>query len=178
LVPPTAEDRSVQFHDDFVARFETGFPRLFRFLDRLSGDPELAADLAQEAFVRLYRRQSLPDAPDAWLITVAMNLLRNARSTSRRRLRLLGPILAEQSHSDPAPPTDAAALRGEVQGAVRAVLEGMEERDRQLLLLCAEGFSYRDMAKALGLHEASVGSLLARARQSFRERYRSTPHAP
>jgi len=33
--------------------YEAHFPRLFRYLDRLSGDPALSADLAQEAFVRL-----------------------------------------------------------------------------------------------------------------------------
>ena len=49
------------FHDRFVGLFQAHFHRLYRYLDRLSGEPELAADLAQEAFVRLYRRGSLPE---------------------------------------------------------------------------------------------------------------------
>ena len=40
-----------------------------------------------------------------------------------------------------------------------------------MLLLQAEGFSYREIAGGLGLHEASVGTLLARARERFRELY-------
>jgi RNA polymerase sigma-70 factor (ECF subfamily) len=76
---------TTSFHDRFVELFGVHFPRLYRYLDRLSGDPDLAADVAQEAFVRLYRRGSLPDAPTAWLITVAMNLVRNAHATRSTR---------------------------------------------------------------------------------------------
>jgi DNA-directed RNA polymerase specialized sigma24 family protein len=39
------------------------------------------------------------------------------------------------------------------------------------LLLRAEGYSYRDIATALDLNEASVGTLLARAVRAFRESY-------
>jgi DNA-directed RNA polymerase specialized sigma24 family protein len=47
----------------------------------------------------------------------------------------------------------------------------MPERERHMLLLSAEGYSYREIAETLDLHEPSVGSLLARARQAFRECY-------
>ena len=82
-------ETTASFDDQFAAQFEAHFNRLFRYLDRLSGEPELAADLVQEAFIKLYRRGSLPDAPGAWLISVAMNLFRNERSTQGRRRRLL-----------------------------------------------------------------------------------------
>ena len=170
---PAAADRSVPFHDAFVDLFTNGFGRLFRYLDRLSGDAELAQDLAQEAYVRLYRRQSLPDAPEAWLISVAMNLLRNNHSLEKRRRELMSEVRADRSHADPARPPDAAAASEEIRLAVRQVLDRMPERERQLLLLSAEGYSYRDIARALELKEASVGTLLARARQGFRELYRS-----
>jgi DNA-directed RNA polymerase specialized sigma24 family protein len=44
-------------------------------------------------------------------------------------------------------------------------------RERELLLLRAEGYSYRDIASALELNETSVGTLLARARRRFEEAY-------
>lgn len=167
-----AVDRSVPFHDAFVNLFSTGFGRLFRYLDRLSGDAELAQDLAQEAYVRLYRRQSLPDAPEAWLISVAMNLLRNNHSIEKRRRELMSAARADRSHSDPVRSPDQAVASEETRLAVRQVLDRMPERERQLLLLSAEGYSYRDIALALELKEVSVGTLLARARQGFRELYR------
>ena len=69
------------FDEAFVLLFQVEFPRLFRYLDRLSGEPDLAADLAQESFVRLHRRGSMPDNPPVWLVTVALNQFSNARST-------------------------------------------------------------------------------------------------
>ena len=67
---------------------------------------------------------------------------------------------------------------GSVQVRVRAALERLPERERQLLLLSAEGYRYRDMAAALELHEASVGVMLARAKRAFREIYGASYHAP
>ena len=173
-LPETASS----FHDQFTATFDANFARLYRVLDRLSGDPELAGDLAQEAFVRLYRRGSLPDAPAAWLISVAMNLFRNSRATRSRRRRLLTPARAAHAHADPPPAPDAAAVAEETRGRVRATIDGMPERERRLLLLQAEGFSYREIAAGLDLQEASVGTLLSRARQLFRERYEGGTDEP
>src|SRR5688572_18862169 len=68
------------FDTEFATQFDAEYRRLFRYLDRLSGDPDVAADLAQETFVRLYQRGSLPDRPAAWLLTVAMNLFRNTHA--------------------------------------------------------------------------------------------------
>ncbi len=163
------------FHDQFAALFNADFPRVFRYLDRLSGEPDLAADLAQEAFVRLYRRGALPDQPQAWLITVAMNLFRNVKTTRSRQRRLLTPARGRQSHSDPPPSPAEAEESAEIRGRVRAALDQMPERERHLLLLRAEGYSYRDLATALGLNEASVGVLLARARTAFRATYGDSP---
>jgi RNA polymerase sigma factor (sigma-70 family) len=156
------------FHDAFVALFEGYFPRLYRYLDRLSGEPELAADLAQEAFVRLYTRGALPDAPEAWLVSVAMNLFRNDRSTSARRRRLLTVARAEGALADAPPSPDRLALTDEGD-RVRAALQRLSVRERQMLLLHAEGYSYREIALALELHEGSIGTLLARAKRAFRQ---------
>jgi len=165
------------FDEQFVRLFEERFPSLRRLLDRLSGEPDLAADLAQEAFVQLYRRGSLPDAPAAWLVTVAMNRLRNIRTTSSRRSRLLQRAARASADSDPVAPDDVIE-RDALHRRVRAVMDGLSERERQLLLLQAEGYSYRDIATALQLQETSVGTLLARARRSFRALYESGSDAP
>ena len=165
------------FHDQFVELFNAHFRRLFRYLDRLSGEPELAADLVQEAFVRLYQRGALPDAPEAWLITVAMNLFRNEKSTRSRRLRLLTETRSEGVLSDPPPAPDAHVAGDEPRARVRATLDRLPERERRMLLLRAEGYGYREIAAALGLNEASVGVLLARAKRAFRERYENAIHA-
>ena len=155
------------FEQQLAALFTTQFPRLFRFLDRLSGDPDLAADLAQEAFVRLNRRGEMPDSPELWLVTVALNLFRNERSTRARRNRLLTVARAESVLADPAPP----AWGLDSPSAVRTALNRLSDRDQRLLLLRAEGYSYGEIATALDLNQSSIGTLLARAKRAFRQAY-------
>ena len=163
------------FRGAFEALFDLHFHRILRYLDRLTGDPDLAADLAQETFVKLYRRGAVPDAPEAWLISVAMNLFRNAVTTRARRRLLLGRDRAGQGDPPPSPERSLEAER--TRRRVRAALDRMPERERSLLLLRAEGYSYRELGGALGLNEASVGTLLARARRQFREGYTDTSDA-
>ena len=162
---------AVTFHEQFVGLFEAHYRRLFRYLNRLTGDGELAADLVQETFIRLYQRGGAPDAPGPWLISVAMNLLRNESTTRRRRARLLSITRGEGAHSDSEPSPDQQLVTSETSGRVRRTIESMPERERHLLILRAEGYSYREIATALELNEASVGVLLARAKQAFRTHY-------
>jgi RNA polymerase sigma factor (sigma-70 family) len=161
-----------------VELFHAHFHRLARYLDRLSGDVELAADLAQEAFLRLHRRGSLPDHPEAWLITVAMNLFRNEKSTRARRRRLLTPARAETSLGDHPISPALVAEASDSRDRVRAAIARLSDRDRQILLLHAEGYGYRDLAAALQLHEPSIGTFLSRAKQAFREAYEGGDDAP
>jgi len=162
---------SRSFHDDFVEHYNEHFVRLFRYLDRLSGDPDLAADIAQESFVKLYQRGSLPDSPGAWLVTVAMNLFRNAHAMRERRSRLLKVVPEAATFADRSVTPEHAGDAGDLSHRVRQALGALPERERHMLLLRAEGYSYKEIAHALDLQEASVGTLLARAKRAFREHY-------
>jgi len=162
----------------FVELFERHYHRLFRYLDRLSADPDLAADIAQDAFVRLYRRGAVPDTPGGWLVSVALNLFRTAKSTQRRRRRLLTPSRSEDVLGDAAPPPNAAVEASDVQRRVRVAIDQMPERERRMLLMRAEGYSYHEIAQALAIAEASIGTLLARAKRDFRQRYEDAVDAP
>ncbi len=179
---PAAEDgwRPMSaFHDEFVDLFHRHFHRLYRYLDRLSGEPELAADIAQDTFVRLYRRGEAPEAPEAWLIAVATNLFRNARTNRARRARLLTEAArGEEWLADPPRPQSEGTEAREPERRVRTTLDRMAERDRQMLLLRAEGYSYREVARALRIKEASVGTILARAKRAFRDLYEERSDAP
>ena len=89
------------FDDVFQAAFAKHFESTFRYIDRLAGDPDLAADVAQEAFSRLDRRGALPENTASWLAVVARNLFHNARSKARRRRRLLAVEHARSVMADP-----------------------------------------------------------------------------
>ncbi len=170
-IPRALPDAAASFHAQFVTLFDEHFQHLYRYLDRLSGEPELASDLAQEAFVKLYGRGSMPDRPTAWLVSVSMNLFRNEKSTRSRRRRLLTVTRGEGVHSDPAPSPEQNAVAEETRRRVRTAIDRLSEREQRLLLLHSEGYGYRDIATTLGLNEASVGTLLARARSAFRQSF-------
>ena len=156
------------FDRQFRRVFEERFASLFRYVDRWCGDQALASDVAQETFIRLYRRGQLPDDLGAWLVSVANNLLRDERRRVARRERLLGRF-AGGAEAQRAEATIEAELHAEDRRrVVRRALDVLSARDRSLLLLRHEGCSYRDLAKALHIRESSVGALLARARERFR----------
>ncbi len=165
------------FEKQFADFFAREFGRLFRYLDRSWGDEELAADIAQEAFVRLYQRGAFPQDPRAWIVTVANNLLRDEHRRTHRRRSLLQRNTAEAGPQRDALTPDAALITREQQDAVRAALEDLPARDRQMLLLRHEGYSYREIARALDLGETSVGSMLLRATRAFRDAYKARQNA-
>jgi RNA polymerase sigma-70 factor, ECF subfamily len=158
---------------DLEGQFQRIHPQLFRYLYRLTGDRDIADDVAQEAFVRLIRQDLPDDEARPWLFTVATNLLRDrARKTDRhRRLEPLVP------HAEAQPRPDAAAEQTEVVLAVRRALLQVTERDRVMLLMREEGFSYGEIARAVGVAPGSVGTLLARAGRRFATAFTSTAEA-
>ena len=162
----------------FRRLFDESFNSLYRYLDRLSGDPDLASDVAQEAFVRLYARHEIPDEPRAWLAAVGANLIRDEHRRSRRRFTLLTNEPEETTIGAPPSAPDDAVMRDERKSRVRAVLDQLPLRDRQLLLLRHEGYSYREIATAVGVAEASVGTMLIRATEAFRAKYLEGNRAP
>ena len=151
---------------DFDALYDEVFPPLHRYCQRLTGDPDAAEDVAQEAFVRLLDRKVVGErrALRVWLFTVATHLIRDRWRVSQNRRRLLeiNPVLPSAGPD----PEQEAERRLEVAG-VRRALDGLEARDRELLLMREEGFSYREIGEAVGVSPTSVGTLIARAQKRF-----------
>lgn len=159
---------SRSFDDLFRQEFEKRFSSLFQYVDRLSGDPDLAADIAQEAFVRLYRRRAMPDETGSWLTVVARNLLHNARSKAARRSHLLARDRAQRTVANEES-AEATLESARTRTAVREALGRLPLRDRELLILRYSGYSYSEMAQTLDINPASIGTLLARAKKTFRK---------
>lgn len=138
-------------------------PSLRRYLTRVSGDPDLAADAVQETFARLLERHVDAEHARPWLFRVGTNLLREWGRTGRRRVQLLrsAPDALATGEAPGAPDIEterrARVLR------VRAALTRLPERDRTILLMREEGFTHREIAAAVGTTTGSVGTLVARA---------------
>jgi RNA polymerase sigma factor (sigma-70 family) len=139
---------------------------LVRYLTRLTGDPDRAADAAQETFVRLIERPPAGPVERAWLYTVATNLVRDGGRTQARRARLLHAVPDRAPLGDASAASDdahATVEREERRRAVSAALAALSEKERTALLMREEGFAHREIAEAVGTTTGSVGTLLVRA---------------
>ena len=144
---------------------------LVRYLTRRLGDRDWAEEVAQETFVRALRQEHLQNER-AWLFAVATNLVRDeARKDARRRRHL--ELLTEEAKATNAyvepPITDLE--RAQERAMARKAIDMLTERDREALLMREEGLDYNEIAEALQLSLASVGTTLSRARRRLVEAY-------
>lgn len=143
--------------------FAAHHPPLQRYIARLTGDPDLAADVAQEAFLRLLEQEPPPSAVRPWLFRVATNLVRDSARRTRRRQVLVLDGRAPSAHGDPPPAPDRDVDRDQARALVRHALDGLSSKERRALLMREEGFRHREIADVLGTTTGSVGTLLSRA---------------
>ena len=153
---------------DFQTAYRELYPSLHRFVLRMTGDPDVADDVVQEAFTRLVEQDLPLEEAKPWLHVVAANLVRDRARTTQRRGRLL-----EETPPEPARPEapDERVERLERIRRVRIALAELSERDARMLLMREEGFKYAEIAEVLGVKSTSVGALIARALKRFELAY-------
>lgn len=161
-------EKATETQFDLENIFRAQYGRIARVIAGVVRDRARAEELAVEVFLKLWRnRRAQGGQAEAWLYRVAvrtgLNELRRQMRQARYE-RLLG-----FARGWPTPEDLHAAA--EERENVRLVLGTMAPRRAELLLLRSQGLSYDQMACALGLHPASVGTLLRRAQQAFREEY-------
>ncbi|MSO71452.1 MAG: RNA polymerase sigma factor [Alphaproteobacteria bacterium] len=157
-----------RFRIDLVALL----PRFRRFGYALTGSVDAAYDLVQAACERALSRAHQWTAGtrlDSWMYTIMRSIWHNnrrgerVRSTAGDALRAFGAQANEQ-----VPQAEARLLLSQVETAVAALPDGQREA---LLLVCAEGYSYREAADILQLPIGTLMSRLARARRRLAEEF-------
>ena len=154
-----AEITAAAFHDHSAT--------IQRMAMRRTGDPELAADVTQEAFLRLVlevRAGRCPDNVGGWLYRTSANLIvsRARRAAVARRL---APSLVRTD--GPAQP-DAVAIERETQRELQVALATLPSADRIALLMAADGASGEEIAGHLGRSHGATRTLMSRARGRLR----------
>jgi len=156
---------------EFESIFLEHYPRVLAMLTRLTGDRAQAEDLASDVLWRLSRRPIdwlLTNNVGAWLYRTATHAGIDALRAAERRKRREQEAKAEGRENETAL---TEVLRDETCRGVRSVLASMKAAQAQLLLMRADGCSYRELAQALTVAPASIGTLLNRAEAEFRKRY-------
>lgn len=152
------------------------------FLFRFTGDFRTAEDLAQETFLRVFKKiQDYNNSAkfSTWLYTIASNL---AKDEFKRRVRHPARSLdwkgggdttrdvpeAKADTTDSVP--DVQLEHDEVRKNVNKALGFLEDHDREILLLKdVQGLSYEEIAQVLDLPMGTVKSRISRARTAFKD---------
>jgi RNA polymerase sigma-70 factor (ECF subfamily) len=150
---------------------------IMRYLLRLSSNPEDAADLFQETWLRAYRAYPRLEAEESvrpWLYTIASNLWRNRTRDSARRARVLIPdekavpaanLIAKDHRFDDGNEGYAAVHLREIIAALPA------KQQQALHLRYFVGFSYAEIAKAIDCSEESARANVSQAIGKLKKRW-------
>ena len=143
---------------------------LVNYLTRLTGSREDAEEHAQEAFLRLYRSAGRfrPEATiPPLLFRIAINLART-QARRRRLWRVLAAALVA-GHRDESEPADGPVFLSELQRRVQAAIARLPPRYREpVLLRDIEGWSYAEIAAAVGCAAGTLKSRIGRGREMLR----------
>jgi RNA polymerase sigma-70 factor, ECF subfamily len=160
---------------------ETEFRRLYEahrgavhaYFTGRTGDPQLAADLMQDVFLRAWQQlDKLADMPEdgrrAWIFTVARNLSVDAH---RHRQTQAGAqqALAREPGSSPQPASTAVIAAERVAVVGEAIRHLPEPQRVALTMAAAGGMTSAELAAALGVPAGTVRYRLSLARRAVAE---------
>ncbi len=140
---------------------------------RMVGERAAAEDIAQEAFLRVWRHAAKWKTPDqggrakfgTWFYRVVVNLC-----IDRKRRPRPVPLDAVAEPVDPADDALTVIQRGQVALKVASAVSDLPDRQRAALVLCSyEGHTVARAAEILSSSERAVESLLVRARRNLRK---------
>jgi RNA polymerase sigma-70 factor (ECF subfamily) len=153
---------------DYEAVFDGHYRRIARVIFRVIQDPSRAEELAVDVFWKLWRHPSAQGPQCAgWLYRSAVRAALDELRKRSRREKYERWFEVKSPSGDP----EAARAATEQRARIRTVLATLRSKDAQLIALRAEGLSYEELAQAMEMKPASVGTILRRAHEAFRQEY-------
>ncbi len=149
--------------------------RVFRLLGRYCRDQVECEDLAQDVFLKVFRKLHTFQGGSAfytWLYRIAVNAATDHLSkASSRRLRLVEDDASLDTGGDRDEQNPAAPLMtAELAKVTREIVDSLPEKFRTILMLREfEDLSYTEIAEVLQIQLGTVESRLFRARQRFKD---------
>jgi len=159
-------DEAYHFVEELFSRHQN---EIFAYLLRMLRDPELAADLTQDAFVKAYKAYDALQKPEnarAWLYQIAHRVALD--DLRRRRIIRFVPLVGEARTT--APSAEHLVMEAHLSGDLQRALERIPPRQRSALLLAElHDLTGVELAAALGVSHVAARALLTRARESLRQ---------
>jgi RNA polymerase sigma-70 factor, ECF subfamily len=159
-------DEASVFVEALFARHHT---EIYAYLLRMLREPELAADLTQDAFIKAYRNYETLEKPEnarAWLYQIAHRVALD--EIRRRKIIRFFPWTGESPGS--APSAEHLVMEAHLSSDMQRALARIPERQRAALLLAElHDLTGLELAAALGVSHVAARALLTRARESLRQ---------
>ncbi|HWR71679.1 MAG TPA: sigma-70 family RNA polymerase sigma factor [Nitrospirota bacterium] len=157
--------------------------RMFNIAFRISGNPDDASEITQDAFVAAYRHIGSFRAEakfSTWLTSILINHARNRLKQTRSRQRheaysLDEPVRVGDGELLPDPPSGGPSALDRLeqrdrQKAVQDCIHALEPKFREVLVLRdLQDLSYGEIGNVLKTREGTVKSRLFRARESIKD---------
>jgi RNA polymerase sigma-70 factor (sigma-E family) len=143
--------------DSFIVFYRTEYRGMVRLARALTGNPDRAEDVVQEAFARLHGRTGQLENPGGYLRTTVVNLCRDQGRRRRRELRM-----RRLEPARPPMPPEASELVD--------VLLSLPYRQRAVLVMRYWGdWSEAEIAQALDCRPGTVKALASRGLDRLRK---------
>jgi len=178
LMLQVREDDATAF-EELMLRYQG---RVLSVLQHVVGNRDLAEDLTQDVFLRVFRARKTytPGSKfSTWLFTIANNVALNAIRRQKRKPEYQFAPVSESSTGmptiDQTVPENSAMMptrqldHQELRATVRMAVDTLSENQRMAVLLNKfEGMNYAEIAQVMKLTPQAVKSLLCRARTNLR----------
>ena len=135
----------------------------------LTRDPAIADDLTSEAFLRLATELGAGRAPNdarAWLYRVGANLVVSRARRTNVAMRAMPGLLERDVAASP----EDEAIAHERDALLHDALATLDGRDRQVVVLAAQGYGSEEIAGIIGCSGPATRTRLCRARGRLRSR--------
>jgi RNA polymerase sigma-70 factor, ECF subfamily len=160
------KDEAAAFVEGLFARHQG---EIYAYLLRMMRDPEVAADMTQDAFVKAYKNYASLEKPEnarAWLYQIAHRVALD--EIRRRKIVRFLPWTGESRGASPS--AEHLVMDARLSGEMQQALARIPERQRAALLLAElHDLTGVELAAALGVSHVAARALLTRARENLRQ---------
>jgi len=159
------ESRYIKIYQDY-------YNATCSYIERIVNDHALAEDLTQETFIKIMTRLKDFDEskkPAPWIFRIAHNTCIDYFRCNKTTFELVDENVCYDKESNQ---PENIILNKEKSIVIRDVLLKMSQKYRTAILLRdINDLSYKEVASALKLNEATVKTLIRRGRQHFKKAY-------